>query len=135
MGDGFEFASARDLNDDEYQGANTNVPYPSARPYPNPLDGKDAGTDFDGDSLTLAEEHGLWRFALTGRTSAAATAINEAALLNRFALLDALAYSDGEQYSIRERCPSAANPAACGPRDGGRRVPALAAAGYAKHAD
>jgi hypothetical protein len=110
VGDGFEFASARDLNDDEYQGANTAIPYPTARPYPNPLDGKDANTDFDGDSLTLAEEHGLWRYALTGRAGASGAALSDPALLNRFSLLDTLAYSDGEQYSIHERCPSAANP-------------------------
>ncbi|CAA9463910.1 MAG: hypothetical protein AVDCRST_MAG38-481 [uncultured Solirubrobacteraceae bacterium] len=135
VGDGYEFASARDLNDDEYQGDNTALPYPGARPYPNPLDGKDADTDFDGDSLTLGEEHGLWRFVLTGRPEASGTALNDAGLRSRFDLLDALSYSDGEQYSIRERCPSAANPDACGARDAGRRVPSLAAAGYDKRAD
>jgi hypothetical protein len=135
VGDGYEFASARDLNDDEYQGANTALPCPASRPYPNPLDGKDANTDFDGDSLTLAEEHLLWRFTLTSRTEVSGTALDHPALLSRFALLDALTYSDGEQYSIRERCPSAANPDACGSGDAGRRVPALAAADYAKHAE
>ncbi len=132
VGDGYEFASARDLNDDDYQGANTALPYPSSRPYPNPLDGKDAKIDFDGDSLTLAEEHALWRFALTGRPDAAGASLDDAGLLGRFDLMDALSYSDGEQYSVRERCPSAINPTACGPRDGGRRVPSLAAAGYGK---
>ena len=33
-------------------GANTYLPYPGKRPYPNPLD-KDADDDHDGDSLTL----------------------------------------------------------------------------------
>lgn len=135
VGDGYEFASARDLNDDDYQGTNTAIPYPGSRPYPNPLDRTDAGTDFDGDSLTLAEEHSLWRYTLTGRSDDSSAALDDAALLGRFSLLDALAYSDGEQYSIGELCPSVVNPAACGPRDSGRRVPALAASGYAKHAD
>ena len=35
--DGYEYWSARDLNDDEYQEPNTYLPYPGKRPYPNPL--------------------------------------------------------------------------------------------------
>ena len=130
VGDGYEFASARDLNDDEYQQPNTTLPYPGSRPYPNPLDGKDADIDFDGDSLTLAEEHGLWRYQTTEGRETSGAAVGEPALLDRFDLLERLSYSDGEQYSIRERCPSAANPDACRPQDGGRRVPALRATDY-----
>ena len=36
--DGYEYQSARDLNDDEYQEPNKYLPYPGKRPYPNPLD-------------------------------------------------------------------------------------------------
>lgn len=32
------------------------LPYPSKRPYANPLDGSDADNDYDGDWLTVAEE-------------------------------------------------------------------------------
>ncbi len=59
--DGYEYKSAIDLNDDEFQEPNTTLPYPGKRPYPNPLDPSDADKDFDGDVLTLAEEQALWR--------------------------------------------------------------------------
>lgn len=77
VGDGFEWRSARDLNA-------TAVPFPGKKPYANPLFA-DAATDFDGDGLTLAEEHRLSRFELarTGRTPS----------------LESLAYSDGTKYS------------------------------------
>ena len=51
--DGFEYHSALDLN----SGA---LPYPGKRPYPNPLDKGDAGTDYDGDGLTQSEEYSAW---------------------------------------------------------------------------
>lgn len=54
--DGFEYYSALDLN--SYA-----LPYPSKRPYPNPLDKEDAGRDFDGDTLTLEEEFQAWKYA------------------------------------------------------------------------
>ena len=38
VADGYEYQSARDLNDDEYQQPNAFLPYPGKRPYPNPLD-------------------------------------------------------------------------------------------------
>ena len=101
--DGFEFKSALDLNDDEFQDPNESLPFPGKRPYPNPLSGKDADTDFDGDVLTLGEEQALWKY--TGATT-----------------LTPLSYSDGEQASVNARRPD------------GRRVPALAAANYDKHA-
>ena len=50
--DGYEYQSARDLNDDEHQQPNAYLPYPGKRPYPNALF-KDAGVDYDGDVLTL----------------------------------------------------------------------------------
>ena len=56
MGDGFEYQSAIDLNN----GVGS-LPYPGKRPYPNPLNG-DANTDYDGDGLTAAQEHALWRY-------------------------------------------------------------------------
>ena len=106
--DGYEMRSAQDLNDDDYQAApNTWVPYPGKRPYPNPLDGKDAGKDFDGDSLTLREEFDLWRF--TVRYEGAAADLNR------------LTYSDGEQYSLSIRGAD------------GRRKPSMPVGAYTKH--
>lgn len=83
VSDGYEHASARDLNDDEHQDANTFLPYPEKRPYPNALDQTDANTDHDGDSLTLKEEYDLWKFTGGG--------------------LSPLTYSAGESYSISAR--------------------------------
>ena len=60
--DGYEYQSARDLNDDEYQNANGYTPYPRKLPFPNPLDGEDAQSDHDGDALTLLEEFKLWNY-------------------------------------------------------------------------
>lgn len=57
MGDGFEYQSAIDLNNGI--GA---LPYPGKRPYPNPLNA-DPNTDYDGDGLSAAQEHALWRYA------------------------------------------------------------------------
>jgi hypothetical protein len=56
VSDGYEYQSALDLN----RTANSSAvpwPYPGKRPYPNPLDGTDAGQDFDGDVLTMSEEY------------------------------------------------------------------------------
>jgi hypothetical protein len=83
VSDGYEHASARDLNDDEHQDPNNFLPYPEKRPYPNALDSTDGGTDHDGDSLTLVQEFELWKYAGGGLTP--------------------LAYSAGEQYSISAR--------------------------------
>src|SRR5918992_365929 len=109
VGDGYEYKSAVDLNNDDYQEPNQSLPYPGKRPYPNPLDPSDTGTDFDGDSLLLAEESKLWKFAIDNGYAART--------------LSPLYYSDGEQYSINTRV------------QGDRRVPALLAAGYGKQAD
>jgi hypothetical protein len=57
--DGYEYESAQDLNLDR---DHLNVPYPAKRPYPNPLDGTDADTDHDGDTLTLMDEYKLWKY-------------------------------------------------------------------------
>jgi hypothetical protein len=92
MQDGWEYWSARDLNDRA-------VPHPGKRPYPNPLDASDGGVDFDGDTLTSSEEHAAWAFeaARGGKRFDAA-------------LLDApgvspMAYSDGIQTSTPARPP------------------------------
>jgi hypothetical protein len=50
--DGWEYYSAIDLN-------SAAVPYPAARPYPNPLF-NDVNVDHDGDGLYAYEEHALW---------------------------------------------------------------------------
>jgi hypothetical protein len=101
--DGYEYASARDLNDDEHQDPNAFLPYPSKRPYPNALDGTDGNTDHDGDTLTLKEEYDLWRF-VGNRT------------------LERLSYSAGEQYSLSAR-----------ENGTGRRMPNQTAENYDKH--
>src|SRR5687768_4150519 len=110
--DGFEFQSALDLNDDEYQEPNGSLPYPGKRPYPNPLDPTDANTDYDRDVLTLGEEHKLWHYAISqGSTTHT---------------LSPLYYSDGIQVSLSTRLPA-------GDPDAGRRVPTQARTNYGKH--
>lgn len=109
--DSYEYKSAVDLNDDEYQAPNVAIPYPGARPYPNPL-AADADLDFDGDSLTLAEEHSLW--SKQGGRAADETPASFAA--------KHLSYSDGLQHSVYRVTGD------------GHRVPDLAVAGYDKRA-
>jgi hypothetical protein len=104
--DGYEYQSARDLNDDEHQGSNQYLPYPDKRPYPNALDGTDANTDHDGDSLTLKEEYLLWKYTINAgwpRT------------------LSGLTYSAGEKFSLSTRAGGTGN-----------RTPSQPAAGYDK---
>ena len=84
--DGFEYKSAVDLNDDEFQEPNQSLPYPGKKPYPNPLDGSDANLDFDGDALNSLEEQRLWKYV--GGIS-----------------LSPMSYSAGEQYSVSSRGP------------------------------
>jgi hypothetical protein len=110
VADGYEYQSARDLNDDEHQDPNAYLPYPGKRPYPNPLFA-DAGTDYDGDSLTLNEEYDLWVYTHVVTKTDART-------------LERLSYSDGEQYSRSTREGGV-----------GRRQPTLAAGAYDKHDD
>jgi hypothetical protein len=105
VSDGFEYGSAVDLNNDDYRNPTSALPYPGKRPYPNPLDGADAGTDFDGDSLTLSEEYALWKYTIAHGASPS---------------LSSLTYSDGLQYSVYGRDAQ------------GRRIPALPAANYDK---
>jgi hypothetical protein len=88
--DGFEWQSAKDLNDDEYQKPNQILPYPGKKPYPNPLYADDAKLDFDGDSLSLIEEQALWRYTYTVNGTATRT-------------LSPLSYSDGMQASLYQR--------------------------------
>jgi hypothetical protein len=104
--DGYEYQSARDLNDDEHQTPNDYIPYPEKRPYPNALDKTDGGTDHDGDDLTLLEEFQLWLVTL--KNGAPRT-------------LASLGYSAGEQYSVNVR--NGGN---------GNRTPTLLAANYDK---
>jgi hypothetical protein len=110
VGDGYEYKSAVDLNNDDYQEPNQSLPYPGKRPYPNPLDPSDAGTDFDGDTLELGVEQSLWLISSdpAGRV-----------------LDNPLSYSDGLQHSIYEFRPG----------HGNRRFPALPAGGYGKQAE
>ena len=51
--DGWEYYSALDRN-------GSAKPAPFAKPYPNPLDGKDADIDHDGDGLTDVQEYTAW---------------------------------------------------------------------------
>jgi hypothetical protein len=106
--DGYEYQSARDLNDDEHQSnPNEYLPYPAKRPYPNPLDGTDGATDHDGDSLTLVDEYHLWKYTIANGSPRT---------------LSSLTYSAGEQYSLHTRDVN------------GHRVPTQAAAAYGKQA-
>jgi hypothetical protein len=79
--DGYEYQSAVDLNNSRYRSTTTPLPAPWKKPYPNPLFADDS-VDYDGDSLTLAEEFDLWR---NFRDAAKG--------------LQDLVYSDGNQYS------------------------------------
>ena len=54
MWDTWEYEAALDLN-------LRALPYPGKRPHPNPLDGSDAGMDWDGDGLWSRDEHELWQ--------------------------------------------------------------------------
>jgi hypothetical protein len=110
VGDGYEYKSAVDLNNDDYQEPNQSLPYPGKRPFPNPLDPSDAGIDFDGDTLQLFTEQSLWLIS-----SAPASRI----------LDNPLSYSDGLQHSIYTHQPG----------QGDRRFPALPAAGYSKQTE
>jgi hypothetical protein len=56
LSDAFEYQSAIDLNN-----TGGSLPYPGKRPYPNPLFADEA-TDYDGDGLSAAQEHALWRY-------------------------------------------------------------------------
>jgi hypothetical protein len=58
--DGYEYYAAQDLNATVLFGGGPLLPYPAARPYPNPLF-PDAERDNDGDGLTLGEEYSLWK--------------------------------------------------------------------------
>ena len=116
--DGYEYKSAIDLNDDEYQQPNKSLPYPGSKPYPNPLF-SDANGDFDHDGIQLKTEFELWKFtyekAKTGSRS-----------------LFPLTYSDGLQYSVHSECAASGNPAGspCGADSAGRRYPTLSVVGY-----
>jgi hypothetical protein len=90
--DGYEYQSARDLNDDEYQDLQSILPAPEKRPYPNPLFA-DANVDYDGDSLRLGQEFALWK-----------------AYRNPAEGLNDLVYSDGNQYSAYNRDGSGRRP-------------------------
>jgi hypothetical protein len=106
--DGFEYKSAVDLNDDEFQQPNNSLPYPGKKPYPNPLDGSDANLDFDGDGLTSLDEQKLWKYTIANGAPNT---------------LSPLSYSAGEKYSINVVGVD------------GHRTPSLAAAGYQKQQD
>ena len=101
--DGFEYQSAVDLNNDNYQMPNVSLPYPGKTPYPNPLY-KDADVDYDGDGLTLSVEQQLWKYTYAVNHTAART-------------LSPLSYSDGAQYSLSTVA-------------GGRRTPTMATDAY-----
>jgi len=104
--DGYEYSSARDLNEEEH--GSGFVPYPEKRPYPNALDGTDGATDHDGDTLTLKEEYDLWKYTQAQGAPRS---------------LDGLTYSAGMQHSVYVV------------RGDGRREPSLVAAGYSKQSE
>jgi IPT/TIG domain-containing protein len=58
--DGYEWFSALDLNRTVLFGERPPTPYPAKRPYPNPLFA-DAEVDYDGEGLSLGQEHALWQ--------------------------------------------------------------------------
>jgi hypothetical protein len=97
--DGYEYQAAVDLN---HNPSSLPLPYPGKRPYPNPLDpadGTPAGSDYDGDGLTLREEFLLW-LGYTG---------DGAPRPGRPATLSGLVYSDGLQRSLAPPPPAPAD--------------------------
>src|SRR5437588_5809830 len=61
--DGYEYQAALDLNNTTRVGAaDAALPCPCKVPWPNPLDSTDAGTDHDGDGLTMLLEYQLNRY-------------------------------------------------------------------------
>ncbi|HEX8743613.1 MAG TPA: hypothetical protein VF712_10810, partial [Thermoleophilaceae bacterium] len=80
VGDGYEYHSAKDVNV-------AALPYPSKKPWPNPLDSTDAFTDHDGDGLDMTDEYLLWKYY--GNLSVP------------------LNYSAGLQRSVDENAPTA----------------------------
>jgi hypothetical protein len=84
--DGYEYQSAIDLNNDDYQSPNVAIPFPGKTPYPNPLF-KDAESDYDGDGLPVSTEFRLWKYTYEVNRTATRT-------------LSPLSYSDGAQYSL-----------------------------------
>ena len=98
--DGYEYQAAVDLN---HNPSSLPLPFPGKRPYPNPLDpadGTPAGSDYDGDGLTLREEFLLW-LGYSG---------DGAHRLGRPATLSGLVYSDGLQRSLAPPPPAPADP-------------------------
>ena len=82
MEDGWEFYSALDLN-------SRARPFPAKRPYPNPLDGKDAQYDHDGDGLFQVDEYNAWvRYG------------GHRLLSPQESSQSRLFYSDGDQFSV-----------------------------------
>ena len=60
--DGFEYQSAIDLNNDDYQSPNDRHPVSRARRRTRTRSFKDADVDYDGDALTLSDEYKLWKY-------------------------------------------------------------------------
>jgi hypothetical protein len=83
--DGYEWQSALDLNRTVLFGSRPPTPYPGKRPYPNPLYA-DAQVDYDGDGLSLNQEHSLWLHFGDGTL--------------------ALNYSDGNQTTVPTTAPT-----------------------------
>ena len=76
MEDGWEYKSAIDLEQRSCPGIGdyptpcaAAMPYPGKRPYPNPRDGSDAGTDYDGDSLPAGLEFKAWKRKATANVA------------------------------------------------------------------
>ncbi|MFN2617395.1 MAG: hypothetical protein ABR581_09760 [Thermoleophilaceae bacterium] len=85
--DGFEYQSAKDLN---YYPNALPLPYPGKRPYPNPLDPTDGGTDYDQDGLAGLTEYQAWvRYSADGVPRS-----------GRPTTLSNMLYSDGLQQSV-----------------------------------
>ena len=123
--DGYEYRSAIDLNDDQYQNPKTTHPYPGDLPYPNPLT-KDAEKDYDGDGLPMATEYDLW---------VKLTPPDQRTLDDVPGKATPLSYSDGLQYSVSRRCGAGETGGPCGVGNTNqeRVVPTLTGANYDKY--
>jgi IPT/TIG domain/Bacterial TSP3 repeat len=99
ISDGYEYQAALDLNRTA-NAASIPWPFPGKRPYPNPLDGSDAGSDFDGDVLTLAEEYTAsfaWLLGIDPTHTQLQTFVPYVPSPNPNNNVMVVAYSDGDQ--------------------------------------
>jgi hypothetical protein len=92
--DGYEFQSARDINDDLNGVPGGTLPYPEKMPFANPVVA-DGGQDTDGDGLSLLDEFRLW-VGFGQHATSDGNPLNAVDTAQRLVLN----YSDGKQVTV-----------------------------------